>query len=41
MRPKDVQTVEEMIAENFTFFIENSRLPSIQYMDFVNRTDKK
>lgn len=35
MRPKDVESIEEMIAENYTFYIPNDVMYGLSEMDFI------
>lgn len=37
MRPADVETIEEMIAENFTFYSYEMLRREVEGMDFIRR----
>jgi hypothetical protein len=37
MRPKDIETIDELIANNYTIYHEEGWLGSVLDMEFVNR----
>jgi hypothetical protein len=37
MRPKDVETIDELIANNYTIYFNKDWLQTVQEMDFIKR----
>jgi hypothetical protein len=37
IRPKDIETIDELIANNYTIYFNSDWLHSVQDMDFVKR----
>jgi hypothetical protein len=37
MRPKDVETIDEVIANNYTIYFNKDWLQTVQEMDFIKR----